>query len=217
MLDTHVVSEALLGVALDNGDQYAFILRLMVLINKDTSKKTIAYMRQPDTQNDQGLFFCTLVRACEWCGCGFGASTPSTADFFDLSTGLSTYNMLLLCSDCFNDNVVRLERLAVGYRQMGVARLDHRIFDEKFGLPGTSELLGRLGGRDVCFLMGRDKPAVTARVRTHDMKGFVESFQPHLDAFDMQNRVRLLEMMSTSMETSDESDSDDDFLHLVTM
>ena len=213
MLDTHVVSEVLLGFARKNGDQYAFILRLMVLINKYTSTKTIEFMKRPHLDNDTGRAYCALVGACEWCGGAFGAQTTKcTATLCDLTSGECIWGMNF-CNPCLEKNVVKMERsdLSQPPKQFGPSRFDQRIFDRRLGLPGTDDLHRRINHTFfVTFLLSErgERPAITKRARAHDMRAFVDSFGPHLDAHDARMRERAL-MDTDSVEESEEDGFDE--------
>ena len=91
-------------------------------------------------------------------------------------------------------------------KQVGGSRFDQRIFNRRLGLPGTEDLHRRINHTFfVTFLLSErgERPAITQRARAHDMRAFIESFQPHLDAHDAQRE--------------EESSSDDDFSEIVFM
>lgn len=202
MLDTHVVSEVLLGFARKNGDQYAFILRLMVLINKYTSTKTIEFMKKPHLEYDAGRAFCVLASACEWCGGALGAPTACNESLCNLTSGECTWG-INFCNPCLEKNIVRMERFDLSQppKQVGGSRFDQRIFDRRLGLPGTDDLHRRINHTFfVTFLLSErgERPAITQRARAHDMRAFVDSFQPHLDAHDEAHRREISDTDSSS-------------------
>ena len=97
-------------------------------------------------------------------------------------------------------------------KQVGGSRFDQRIFNRRLGLPGTEDLHRRINHTFfVTFLLSErgERPAITQRARAHDMRAFIESFQPHLDAHDARMRER-------EEESSDDS-GDDDFSEVVVM
>jgi hypothetical protein len=213
MLSTDEMLDVLLAFVAANSDKYAWLVRCLVLLNKDSSTKTIEYMKRPHLDDDTGRGWCAMARACEWCGGAFGEENVCTADLCDLTSGESTCGFHF-CNPCLEKNILKMERsdLSQPPRQVGPSRFDQRIFDRRLGLPGTADLHRRINHTFfVTFLLSEPgaRPAITQRVRAHDMRAFIESFQPYLDAHDARMRER-------EEEFSDDS-SDDDFSEVVLM
>ena len=198
MLSTDEMLDVLLAFVAANSEAYTWIVRRLVLLDKYSSKKTIEFMKRVKLDGDTGRAWCAMARACEWCGGAFGEENVCTAALCDLTSGESTWGFNF-CNPCLEKNIVRMERFDLSQppKQKGPSRFDQRIFDRRLGLPGTDDLHRRINHTFfVTFLLSEPgaRPAITQRVRAHDMRAFVDSFQPHLES---HNRARLRALMDT--------------------